>query len=232
MKGKSSLNVQMYSAVIFDAVKEKYGATGLSDVVAVVTQCLQKLESSGATKSSLNPTTDFPSDVANQTRCLWKIAHVWSTDNFPEDILEQIHAVAYGVELNSANLRTTSQVADFTGELMVSPTDIPHQLAILNRFICASVGTVDKTLKQKCEFLAELNGRTIGLHPFQDGNGRVARFTTLLCLSRWSLPWFPTPKVRNDPDWKQALDKAVKGDYGALAQQYEMRITKQLESPL
>ena len=222
----------IFAEIICEATRGKYEEFDERKVSEFVTLTLFAIDDAPSGRVPQTLTVDFSSDVRNQTICLEFIYSHWSIEKLRPNALETIHAVAYGSTINSSQLRRTNFVEDFSGELKVSPTDIPSQLIGLNKFLAISDQLRFKDLNEKCLFLAELNGRLIGIHPFQDGNGRVARFATLLVLSRWNLPWFSTPKVRNDLDWKQALDKAVKGDYGALAQQYEMRITKQLESPL
>jgi Fic family protein len=79
-----------------------------------------------------------------------------------------------------------------------------------------------------------LHHRFVQIHPFQDGNGRVARALTLLSLGRKSYP--PLVVDRNNRDaYLNSLDKANEGDLaplGRLFARLAMRsIRRELEEP-
>ncbi len=82
---------------------------------------------------------------------------------------------------------------------------------------------------------AWLHHRFVQIHPFQDGNGRVARALTLLSLERDKYPPMVVDRHRRNP-YIEALDRANDGDLiplGRLFSKLAMRsIRRELEEPI
>ncbi len=82
---------------------------------------------------------------------------------------------------------------------------------------------------------AWLHHRFVQIHPFQDGNGRVARALTLLSLERNKYPPMVVDRHRRNP-YIEALDRANDGDLvplGRLFSKLAMRsIRRELEEPI
>ncbi|MCC5961139.1 MAG: Fic family protein [Rhodobacteraceae bacterium] len=87
-----------------------------------------------------------------------------------------------------------------------------------------TISAVTGSAKVAAPLLAHVFAATIRIHPFEDGNGRVARFTVQFLLTRWGMDLLPLPKVRNDPEWKRALRSAVRGELGELIDQIRNRL--------
>jgi fido (protein-threonine AMPylation protein) len=147
---------------------------------------------------------------------LTMIEKVW-VKNLPQAPIATIHRFVFGKTVADGALRKSEFVLDFGGVPPTSPQQIAAALFELElqteRLLPALVGSATR---EKAVFLAHLFSSIIRVHPFEDGNGRVARFTVLLALRYWNLPYVMVPKVRNDKSWKEALELAIHGNIGNL----------------
>lgn len=66
------------------------------------------------------------------------------------------------------------------------------------------------------------------IHPFDDGNGRVARLLTNYMLLKKGLPPLVVPSVRKK-DYLKALERADAGDPGLLADFFAEQLIASLE---
>ena len=66
------------------------------------------------------------------------------------------------------------------------------------------------------EFATQAHYRLVSIHPFLDGNGRVARVVYNLIFRRYGYPYVLLPKTENDKEMWQGLQLANKGDLSKL----------------
>jgi len=66
------------------------------------------------------------------------------------------------------------------------------------------------------EFATTAQYRIVRIHPFVDGNGRVARIFFNLIMRRYGLPYVIIPKTLNDKSMLQTLQAANQGDLEPL----------------
>ena len=94
---------------------------------------------------------------------------------------------------------------------------VPEEMYFLNQYLIETQKNleVDDTLGI-CEFFSTIRYKLAWIHPFRDGNGRVARFVLNLIARRYKLPYILTPATKlNDRMW-QAIQKADQGDLNSL----------------
>jgi prophage maintenance system killer protein len=202
--------------LIESSVSNKYTLSEPS-IRSIVEDEISKLKLGGAADRRLPSDTNFETDIRNQLYCLWRIEYEWAADLGPMPTLKEIHATSYGLMDYELKLRTSQEIPDYGGALNIQPHEIPSHLTFFDKLLQSAGTKKDVSLQDKTSFLARLWGKIIDVHPFPDGNGRTARFAALLCLRRWGEPFIITPKVRNDPAWKQALDQAIGGDIDRLS---------------
>lgn len=151
-------------------------------------------------------------DIGNQVRLLVLIEKFWSRGSPLSKPLFSLNKFAMG-DGGSLSFRKSKSVADYQREIDVSVSEIAPRFDELERVAVAGVISLkDAGVQAQAFLLAFVHGSLIRIHPFADGNGRTARFFIQYALRSWGLPPLPLPKVRNDPEWKEALIAAVDGD--------------------
>ncbi len=218
--------------LIHEAVSKKYGNHDLADVFGVTDSAISLFScchSEEAVLEESEPTSNFCTDVTNQTRCLYAIEKYWRFRQPSFGFVVKIHAVTYGVKLENVAMRTEDFVPDFGGTVPWNSEHVSKGLNAIEEKLSEVSGFREKTKLQKGMFLAELFSLIIRVHPFQDGNGRTARMLVLYCLRFWGDDYIVVPKVRNSPEWKDCLDKGVKGDYEQLGKYFEKQIKPKME---
>jgi Fic family protein len=217
-----------FADLIHAAIDRKYGDHADEEIRDVVGEALQLFRQAKSERSLLRTrvkTTDFRSDVINQTRCLYAIERYWRFRPPDRDFVRKVHSVACGCRLNDVKLRTEDYVADYGGI-------VPWQ----TRDIGGGLKAIIKELSQVCQrstalaadqglFLAGLFAMLIRVHPFEDGNGRTARMLVQYCLRAWDIDYIVVPKVRNDPQWKQCVDDGVQHNLTGLEEYFTQRLT-------
>jgi fido (protein-threonine AMPylation protein) len=94
-------------------------------------------------------------------------------------------------------------------------TKINEKMFFLNRFIEDNLSKSD-TLEKQINFTARVHHEITAIHPFRDGNGRVARIFANLVLRYFDLPYVLIPKVKAKQEMRDALRAADMGDFSKL----------------
>lgn len=96
---------------------------------------------------------------------------------------------------------------------------IPEEMYFLDQYLLETQKNLFRDdVLGICEFLTNVRYKLAWIHPFRDGNGRVARFALNLIARRYDLPYILTPATKaNDQMW-QAVQKADRGDLTDLTQ--------------
>ena len=109
---------------------------------------------------------------------------------------------------------TPNNVITATGELFefAAPSDVPARMRALVEWLETSLAGEDPPL---CPILAKLHHDFVLIHPFDDGNGRVARMLVNYVLMRLGHPPVIVPTERKK-DYLNALRLADAGDITEL----------------
>ncbi len=104
-------------------------------------------------------------------------------------------------------------------EIKKSATQLPHysqiptEMYFLNQYLLETqVKLTPKDTLGVVEFLTNVRYKLAWIHPFRDGNGRIARFALNLIVRRYGLPYILTPSTKMSDQMWQAIQKADKGD--------------------
>ena len=133
----------------------------------------------------------------------------WKEDKTPDGrhTRNQIFPGKYKTEPN--------QVETATGEIFkfAIPEEVPAKMQELVEWFKENMESPPASI---APFLAQLHHRFILIHPFGDGNGRIARLLLNYVLIRLGYPPFVI-KNRNKESYFSALQKADAGNMDALA---------------
>ena len=126
--------------------------------------------------------------------------------------------------------RLPNNVKSPTGEsvLFASPTDTPARMGDLVKWMH---GELEKPTLHAVEFAAALHHRFLCIHPFADGNGRVARLLANYVLMRAEFPPLIV-KSRDKANYIAALRNADVGDGERLAEYFTSGVRWSLEMAL
>lgn len=119
---------------------------------------------------------------------------------------------------NTNPYRVDEFVHDFGGVVPTPTHEIGARLDELERMVRMFASFTEEVRPETASsVLAQTYSAIIRIHPFPDGNGRTGRYVVWYLLSSWGKDTILIPKVRNDPTWKQALDKALQGDLDKMS---------------
>jgi len=126
--------------------------------------------------------------------------------------------------------RLPNNVKSPTGEsiLFVSPTDTPTQMAELVEWMQSEL---DAPTLHPIAFAAQLHHRFLKIHPFADGNGRVARLIANYILMREGFPPLIV-KTKEKANYIAALRLADVGDSAKLTDYFAREMKWSLEMAL
>lgn len=220
-----------YLAAVSTAILNKYANVPQSQIAEAVSIAIRDID--GATEAQLiarlQPVRGFLDDINNQAIVLALIERFWSDPPKLDRPLTTLNASSFGN--TTPVFRSTDYVADLDGDVLTSKTEVVPRLDELERFCRHVIPNMSiSPIDEKVLILAHIFGSLIRIHPFVDGNGRTARLFAFYALRCWGLPLFPIPKVRNDPDWKAAIEAAVAGDPLKLKNQFLSRVEKEINS--
>mgnify|MGYP004002459209 CR=1 FL=1 len=125
-----------------------------------------------------------------------------------EETIKKLHALFYsGIDSEEAGSYRTSQVA-ITGSSYKLPE--PKEINSLMKSFVESFGK-NKELDHPVIHAAKIHKEFVFIHPFIDGNGRVARLLMNLVLMKAGYPITLIPKISR-PAYIRSLEKAHTND--------------------
>jgi fido (protein-threonine AMPylation protein) len=216
--------------LIAAAIEGKYGDGSSRMVECRLVQMAPLLDvsaSEAALRAHLAPPHSPEQDIDNQLIVIVLIEKWWSRGNHSGVGIRDVHRALFGGDPVDA-VRTLDHVPDFGGSTIISWQEVGcriDELEIACREMADEMASAAPPIKAR--FLAYVFASIIRIHPFPDGNGRTARMYVQYLLRRWGDPYVVIPKIRNDPDWREALERAMPGDIRALQSQFERRMMEQ-----
>lgn len=218
-----------YSNLIFEGTKNKY-EIGVDQACNRISSRLFELlkfkdEQTLVSEVFTYKRDDGWTELNNLCVCVTVIENFWRVSHAGPGAISRIFSILSGIPYEHTVYRHGKRVADFDSELEVNSNEVVQRFAELELFADFGVRLLQgATLAGQCEFLAFVHGRLIAIHPFEDANGRVARYWVQYALRCWNLPPTPLPKVRNDQGWKDDLGAAIQGNPLMLARNIERRV--------
>lgn len=213
---------------VIEAIEGKYHAIDVGQLAQEVEAALlrlSKVTSLDELMEARREVRDAVDDINNQVAALIAISQFSDARPLRENPLTFLHRIVFAAE-PSETRRRGARVSDFPDDV---PTDVSEASArfeeleaVVGAMALAPVDCFDVA----APLLAHVFAAVVRIHPFEDGNGRVARFAVQFLLMKWGMDLLPLPKVRNDPEWKRALECAIRGDLEALSEQIHMRLER------
>ncbi len=203
-----SARTSMWVEVVWNATAGKYPGLDRRRVGALA-------EADGsAAKTDADP-ADV--DVRRQLAVLRDIEDTRRHTNMDRGCVLTLYANVYGVPA-SATVWRNSRLALAGGFKEPAPPDAIEEAMQSYWGLLATVGRVprDGDLSAQLRLAGRVFSRLVHIHPFPDGNGRVARLLANWALRSWDLPYVAIPKVKNDRAWHADLERAMLGDGDAV----------------
>lgn len=168
---------------------------------------------------------DLLADVKLQLECFRRIEAIWFAQELSFDVLMSINALVTGENQDQAVFRTREHVKDFGGPTPTELASIPAGISLVEEILVRLEKAVqDPEPPELANVLAEAFCSIINVHPFEDGNGRTARFLVQLALLKAGYEYVELPKYRNDIEWRKALDLGTQRDFSAAAAFLQKRL--------
>ena len=208
--------------IIASAVLNKFNDWSMDTLYSYVTSVSQ-----GDTASPEKGDEVLFADIQRQLACFAKIEGAWLEIPLNFDLLTNINGLARGAPPDEKLIRSENYVEDFGGEALTDVNELPAGIRKVETELDGleqAIGTADPNALSAS--MAGIFCSIITVHPFEDGNGRTARFLVQLALRRSGFHYIELPKYRNDASWRQALDEGTKGDLTKATAYFAERLRK------
>lgn len=219
----------MQARFVADAIAGKYPVVTAGQVAAMVDEaagrCWQAPDPA-ALRALARPVGGVEDDILNQVVCLTFIERFGADPDLAHAPLAILHRLA-SASPAEATKRSTTAVKDYPGQLPTPLSEIDARFDELQMLVRSLAEAAIGATRTRSRLLAHVFAAIIRIHYYDDGNGRLARFVVQYLMRRWQGPIIVLPKVRNDPEWKSALEQGVAGNIEPLARQFAIRLRGQ-----
>ncbi|MCK5617082.1 Fic family protein [Candidatus Pacearchaeota archaeon] len=215
-----NMRLYFWSSVVWSGIAGKYPDINEEIVYALAKEW---------TEAELNNENIILQDVNNQFNALNKLEYDWDQRKFDLSYLIDLYTTAIGTSNGVDSWRKSQfEISNgFTTQLL--PKDIITQMNAFGSFLEAANFIIENASVQTILWIVSFtHSRIIYIHPFPDGNGRVARILVNAILHRGGFPYIPIPKVKNSQSLLCALQESFKGNYNPLLKEYANLLNESL----
>jgi len=226
-----SLSIETTIRFVTRAIEGKYHAVDAEIISREVEAAWVRLSNATKLEDLLGARRQIlkaEDDINNQVAALLAISNFSNARQFRQGVLTLLHRIVFAAEQAETG-RQGARVADFPGDLPIDVSEANARFDELQAAVSAMAQARVHATDIAAPLLAYVFSSVVRIHRYEDGNGRVARFAVQFLLVQWGMDLLPLPKVRNDPDWKVALEGAVHGDLTALTSEFYMRLNQNAE---
>lgn len=138
---------------------------------------------------------------------------------FKVDTIAEIHRIVFSEnpDVQPGRLRTSFVQFRHTPFMTALPFMISQEMSDFRQWLTTKQSKVKRdNIWEIMKFATEAHYKIVEIHPFKDGNGRVARIFLNLILRHFRLPYVVIPKTVNDQRMLETLQEGNKGDLGPL----------------
>jgi len=169
---------------------------------------------------------EFYQDIVNQIRCMEMIDTQWYKQDIDISMIWRLNAYSRGLHLHDVESRTHDDIPDYEGRIPTKSEDIKSSITLLENSLEELQRAVleNNTNAYIARHMAKIFALIIRIHPFEDGNGRTARFMIQLVNRKLNKNYMVIPKYRNDKVWAETLNSAVKGDLSLLTEYFLVKL--------
>lgn len=209
----------LQARVVWAAICNKYSGFDETDVCSVMSD--EPIERTDK---------DAIADIQRQARVLSSIETIWRFKDVDFEAFVSIYRSIYGLGENSSPWRETELVLEDGFKVPTAPERIGIEGISIERILGDANEAVGVRLDLQIDLAVRLFATIIRVHPFPDGNGRMARTMVNLYFRKWFLPYIAVPKVRNDAIWRDALHVAMDGERRLANKFFRQLLDESLEA--
>lgn len=131
---------------------------------------------------------------------------------------------------DAGNYRDSHRLIAGSSVMTSIPITIAGEMATLSDDLVRTLSRIEfMSIRETVELAARAHHEITRIHPFTDGNGRVARLYLNFVVRRRGLPYVSLPKVGNDQPMNDVLKAADAGDLDPAVRLYGSLIEDSLD---